>query len=128
MIESGYNMVCYQILEKMRLNKELSFDSIGKLYDDELQIDIVAINKKTKEIIIGDTTLTDHVKNLEDLEDLVKFKKSVVQRKFKDYTINTFIMFSETGFTEEMQKKARKYLKTILVDTRTYGERSEIVV
>lgn len=128
MIESGYNMICYQILEKMRLNKELSFDSIGKLYDDELQIDIVAINKKTKEIIIGDTSLTDHVKNLEDLEDLVKFKKSVVQRKFKDYTINTFIMFSETGFTEETQKKARKYLKTILVDTRKFGERSEIGV
>lgn len=128
MLASGYNMICYQILEKMRLNKEISFDSIGKLYDEELQIDIVAINKKTKEIIIGDTALTDHIKDLEDLEDLVKFKKSVVQRKFKDYSINTFIIFSETGFTEEMRKKARKYFGTILIDTREFGEYSEIGV
>ncbi|HNY36169.1 MAG TPA: ATP-binding protein [Candidatus Pacearchaeota archaeon] len=100
-----YEKVCRELLSDFR-NKIFSFERIGRWWKKEEEIDIVGVNKKTKEIIFGECKWSN---NLVDKSIFYDLKRKSVEVKWnnerrKEY----FIIFSKSGFTKEMIALAKK--------------------
>jgi len=100
-----YEKVCRELLSDFR-NKIFSFERIGRWWRKEEEIDIVGVNKKTKEIIFGECKWSD---NLVDKSVFYDLKRKSIEVKWnneqrKEY----FIIFSKSGFTKEMIALAKE--------------------
>jgi len=100
-----YEKVCRELLSDFR-DKIFSFERVGRWWKKEEEIDIVGINKKTKEIIFGECKWSD---NPVDKSVFYNLKRKSVEVKWdneqrKEY----FIIFSKSGFTKEMIDLAKE--------------------
>lgn len=103
LVAIAYEQVCRQLLLEILGN--FRFEKIGKWWDRNEEIDIVAVNEETKEIIFGECKWSEKPVGTNIYEDL-KRKAELVDwqtDKRKEY----FILFSKSGFTDEMKKIAK---------------------
>lgn len=100
-----YENVCCELLRGFEKNI-FSFDRIGRWWEGNAEIDIVGLNEKKKQIVFGECKWSSKQVGTNVCTDLKK-KAGTVQwerGKRKEF----FILFSKSGFTEDMIKLAKK--------------------
>lgn len=100
-----YENVCCEVLRGFE-KKIFSFDRIGRWWEKESEIDIVGLNEKKKQIIFGECKWSSKPVGTNVLLDLRK-KTSNVQWELGKRK-ESFILFSKSGFTDDMIKLAKK--------------------
>ncbi|TRZ77628.1 ATP-binding protein [bacterium] len=103
LISRNYEEIACEIVKKKFASK---FLYVGRWWERNNEIDIVGMNNESKEIIFGEVKWsnkkvgTNIFKSLKEKTDLVKWNNE--KRKEK------FILFSKSGFTNDMKKLAKK--------------------
>jgi hypothetical protein len=100
-----YEKVCRELLSDFR-DKIFSFERIGRWWKKGEEIDIIGLNKKTKEIVFGECKWSDSLVDKSVFYDLKRKSDKVewINTERKEY----FILFSKSGFTKEMINLAKK--------------------
>jgi len=104
----NYEKIAVEILQAAINNKKipLNFERCGRWWDKNEEIDIVATNSRTNEILFGEVKWTNKKIGTNIYEDLKRKSQNVVWGKNKQKKY--FALFSKNGFTENMIKLARK--------------------
>ncbi|MBC7363147.1 MAG: ATP-binding protein [Candidatus Aminicenantes bacterium] len=105
LVAENYEQVAGEILSRDRI-KIFNFDRLGRWWDRNEEIDLVALNEKEKKILLGEVKWSNKPVGLNILEDL-KRKASLIdweRSKRKEY----YCLFSKSGFTEALINKARE--------------------
>ena len=110
-----YEDIC---LEKMwSLNADdtwdFSFDKAGRWWNNNTEIDIVAIDSNGNDIIFGECKYWDKVVGVSVLGELEEKAKQVDWKKTKRR--NHYILFSISGFTDELTELAKERNDLILM-------------
>lgn len=97
-----YEDIC---IEKMwQLNKEnmwsFNFEKVGKWWNNNLEIDIVAINNESKDIIFGECKYWNDKIGISVLKELEEKSKNVIWNN--ETRNNYYVLFSINGFTDEL--------------------------
>lgn len=101
-------------LEWVRLNIDQNFQYIGRWWNDKNEIDIVGFNQETKEIIFGEVKWSNKPIGTNIFFELEK-KTGDVEWNNNDRK-ESFILFSKSGFTDEMKKLAKERKNIVLVE------------
>lgn len=100
-----YETICRD--EMWNLNMEhvwdFHFDKVGRWWDGQAEIDIVAFDSRGQDIIFGECKYTDQPVGTEVFYQLADKAKRV---RWKDRRRESFILFSINGFTREMEDLA----------------------
>ncbi len=105
LVAENYEQVAREILSRDQ-TKIFSFDRLGRWWDRNEEIDLVALNEKEKKILLGEVKWSNKPMGLNILEEL-KRKSSLIdweRSKRKEY----YCLFSKSGFTETIIKQARE--------------------
>ncbi|MEA2005878.1 MAG: ATP-binding protein [Acidobacteriota bacterium] len=105
LVAENYEVVARQIIRKAE-DKIFSFDKVGRLWDRNEEIDLIAMNEKENKILFSEVKWSNKPVGVNILEDL-KRKAELVdwgRGKRKEY----YCLFSKSGFTEAMKKLARE--------------------
>jgi len=105
LVAENYEQVAREILSRDQ-TKIFSFDRLGRWWDRNEEIDLVALNEKEKKILLGEVKWSNKPVGLNILEDL-KRKSSLIdweRSKRKEY----YCLFSKSGFTEALINKAQE--------------------
>ncbi len=105
-------------MDKMwELNKQgklgFSFEKLGKWWDKKDEIDIVALNEQTKEIIIGECKYTNSKIDIGLFYQLVEKGKRVMW--FNENRQMKYILFSKSGYSDLLIKLYKEREDLILV-------------
>lgn len=105
--KTGFEELSRRFITNLGDGEQLSFmpDYIGRIWDKQIEIDVVAINKKSKNILLGECKWSQRKATDSILDNLIK--KSSVLTKIRGYKIH-FALFSKSGFTANLIKKAQK--------------------
>ena len=93
-----------------RINIPLEVDRYGRWWDKNSEIDIVGIGES--DIIFGECKWSNKKVGINILEELIK-KSENVEVKGKN---RSYILFSKSGFTEELLKSAEDGKDLYLID------------
>ncbi|MHB1377341.1 MAG: ATP-binding protein [Candidatus Humimicrobiaceae bacterium] len=114
---SIYQDLCQDIL-KIKLKSTFKFNRIGRWWDNidkkSVEIDLVAIDDENKNILFGEAKWsnkkvgTNILKDLKDKSSFVKWE----EEKRKEY----YILFSRSGFTEDLLRLAQTEKNILLVN------------
>lgn len=84
---------------------EISFEDIGSWWDrNSNEIDIVAVNKREKNILFGEVKWTKETAGIEILNELIR-KSNLVKFSGK----YQYLLVSKSGFTDECLKKMKEF-------------------
>jgi len=102
-----YEDICIE--EMWKLNAEgkfkFTFDKIGRWWNNDTEIDIVAFDSNSKDIIFGECKYSENKVGISVIKDLEEKSKIV---KWKNNNRNEhFILFSINGFTDELIEIAK---------------------
>ena len=99
-----YERVAAELLTTWQ-NKIFAFERVGRYWDSDLEIDVVGFSSSEKKIIFGECKWSEKPVGTNIYEDLRKKAAKVAWNKNdqKEY----YILFSKSGFTEEMIKIAK---------------------
>ncbi len=108
LLAKNYEKVSGEILLTNILNKKLpvEFDTYGRWWDKNEEIDLIAINNQTNEISFAEAKWSNKPVGTNIYEDL-KRKAQKVEWGKKDRR-EYFTLFSKSGFTDEMKKMTAK--------------------
>ena len=99
------------------LNKQgelgFHFEKLGKWWDKNGEIDIVAINNQTKEITIGECKYTNKKVDVDLFYQLVEKGNKIVWNN-ENRTMR-YILFSKSGYTDILLKLAKRRKDLVLV-------------
>jgi len=103
-IASVYEKVAAETLWKFR-DRLFPFTSVGRWWDRNVEIDIVAINREANEILFGEVKWTEKPVGTNILDELISKAHRVQWGKKgrKEF----FCLFSRSGFTPQVIKKAK---------------------
>lgn len=106
-----YEDVCRELVWQWQ-NHLFPFERTGKWWNKNEEIDLVAVNQNTNQILFGECKWTEKPLGTNIFGDLKKKAKMVEwnMENRKEY----FMLFSKSGFTDEMIKIAREE-KVILI-------------
>lgn len=106
-----YEEVCKELIWQWQ-EQLFSFERVGKWWDKNEEIDLVAINYATNQIMFGECKWSEKPVGTNIYEALKK-KSALVDwgKNRKEY----YILFSKSGFTPDMQELAKKE-KVFLVE------------
>ena len=109
------------ILVKARAG-ELPFmpERVGSHWAPDAQIDVVAINWRLKQILLGEAKWTGNALNRKIVRDLIAKRMLVVPDTDEDWQVH-YAFFSRSGFTDAAVGEARQH-DAILVDLETLGQ------
>lgn len=107
MLSKNYEKVSSEILLNAVLNKDvpLEFEKYGRWWDKNEEIDLIALNSKTNEILFGEVKWSNKPVGIDIYREL-KEKSQVVDwggENRKEY----FALFSKSGFTPGMEHIAK---------------------
>lgn len=103
-LSSIYEKIAIETLK--RHNSSFPFTSVGRWWDKEDEIDIVAVNDEENSIIFGEVKWSERPVGVDIYEALKNKAKKVI---WKDKNRKEFYcLFSKKGFTEAMIKLAKK--------------------
>lgn len=105
--KTGFEELARRFITKLGDNHQLPFipDYIGRIWNKQAEIDIVAINKKSQNILLGECKWTGKKMTSAVLDTLIQ--KSNLLPRINNYNIH-FTLFSKSGFTSDLLKRARK--------------------
>ncbi len=101
----SYERASQEILWGLR-NKLFPFEKVGKWWERENEIDLVALSWATKEILFGEVKWSEKQVGTNIYEDLKKKSGLVDWQKGKRREY--FALFSKSGFTKDMQGIAKR--------------------
>ena len=100
-----YEKVCQELILGFQ-KKLFAFERVGRWWDNNNEVDIVALSNETKEIVFGEAKWSSKPVGTNILEELK------AKSRFVDWNKNNrkeyFILFSKSGFTDSLIKQARK--------------------
>lgn len=110
-----YEDVCKEKLWNMNLNGEfeITYDKIGRWWNNKEEIDLVGIDTTSNNIIFGECKYYLNKKMDIDIYYNLKEKAKQVSWK-KESRIERYILFSINGYTEKLLKLAKKEENLIL--------------
>ncbi|MBL7170936.1 MAG: ATP-binding protein [Candidatus Omnitrophica bacterium] len=108
LLAKNYEKISGEILLNAILSEKLplEFETYGRWWDRNEEIDLVALNSKTNEILFSEVKWSNKPIGTNIYEDLKKKSQRVEwgKKNRKEY----FALFSKAGFTPEMKKAAKK--------------------
>jgi hypothetical protein len=107
-----YEEVCRELAGQWQ-DRIFVFERVGKWWGSNAEIDLVAFNSRTKDILFGECKWSDKLVGTDIYETLKKRARLVVWHLAGRR--EHFILFSKSGFTEHMKELAKKE-KVILVE------------
>lgn len=104
--KTGFEELSRRLITHLGDRQKLSFvpDYIGRIWDKRVEIDVVAINKVSQNILLGECKWSHKKVNGTILDSLIQKSKSLT--KIKPYKIH-FALFSKNGFTADLVKRAQ---------------------
>ena len=111
-VSSGFKSIAAQVYERVAVelliawqDKIFAFERVGRYWDSEQEIDVVGFSSSEKKIIFGECKWSEKPVGINIYEELKKKAAKVDWNKNdrKEY----YILFSKSGFTEEMIKTAK---------------------
>ncbi|MBI4656263.1 MAG: ATP-binding protein, partial [Elusimicrobia bacterium] len=100
-----YEKVCRELTWEF-MGKIFDFERVGKWWDKNQEIDVVALNRQTKEILFGEVKWSEKPIGTNILDELKNKSKTV--KYFENGRKEYFILFSKSGFTDDLLKSAKK--------------------
>lgn len=100
-----YETVCRQMISDFR-DELFTFERVGKWWEAEKEIDVVALNSQTKDILFGEAKWSEKQVGTNIYAEL-KGKAAHVDWKMASRKEH-YILFSKSGFTKDMIELARK--------------------
>jgi len=96
-------------------NGRLPFEPemIGSHWSPEAQVDIVAINWKAKQILLGEAKWGEGKVGRQVIRELIEKTPKVVPNIKDDWVIH-YVFFAREGFTESAREEAKKYRAILL--------------
>lgn len=91
------------------------FNKIGKYWDANCEIDIVALDTINKKFIIGECKYSKNKKGLDVYSDLINNKLEVLKKVLPDYKVENIIIFSKSGYTDDLIELAKVNTKIVLI-------------
>lgn len=110
-VSSGFKSITAQVYERVAVelliawqDKIFAFERVGRYWDSHQEIDVVGFNSSEKKIVFGECKWSEKPVGTNIYEELKKKAAKVEWNKNdrKEY----YILFSKSGFTEEMIKIA----------------------
>jgi hypothetical protein len=98
---------------------KLSFmpEAVGSHWSRRVQVDVVAINRKTRDILLGECKWCDDVISREIIVDLVQNKSPLVLQDIwdgkRDWNVH-YAVFARRGFTQAAKKEMQKYMGQLI--------------
>ncbi|MFH1542416.1 MAG: ATP-binding protein [bacterium] len=102
---SVYENVCRELVWDFQTGL-FQFERVGKWWEKNKEIDLVALNNSTGEILFGECKWSSKPVGVNIYEDLVKKAASVQWQRGKRK--ERYILFSKSGFTKDMIKLAKE--------------------
>ncbi|KPA18202.1 ArsR family transcriptional regulator [Candidatus Magnetomorum sp. HK-1] len=104
--KTAFEELARRLITKLGDEQELSFDTehIGRIWNKKVEIDVAAINKKSKIILVGECKWTRKKMTNSDLNHLIS--QSALLPKIKDYKIH-YALFSKSGYTASLLQRAQ---------------------
>lgn len=100
-----YETVCRQMISDFR-DELFTFERVGKWWQDEKEIDVVALNSQTKDILFGEAKWSEKQVGTNIYAQL---KEKAAHVDWKNASRKErYILFSKSGFTKDMVELARK--------------------
>jgi len=107
-LAQNYEKAAIEVLRRLfsKYKISLSFESYGRWWDKDKEIDLVATNYHTNEILFGEVKWSNKQVGTNIYEDLKKKVQAVEwgKKDRKEY----FAIFSKAGFTKDMVELAEK--------------------
>jgi AAA+ ATPase superfamily predicted ATPase len=105
LVSQNYEKVAQEIIRKHQ-REIFPFQKIGSWWDKKEEIDLVALNEETKEILFGEVKWQNKKIGQNILKELKRKAEKVdwYKGKRKEY----FCLFSKSGFTSQMKKLTKK--------------------
>jgi AAA+ ATPase superfamily predicted ATPase len=111
-VNSGFKLITAQVYERVAVellktwqNKIFSFERVGRYWDSDQEIDVVGLSSSENKIIFGECKWSEKPVGINIYEEL-KQKAAKVEWN-RDDRKEYYILFSKSGFTEEMIKIAK---------------------
>lgn len=108
LLSKNYERISGEILSNAILDKKIPIESetYGRWWDKEEEIDLVALNSQTNEILFAEVKWSNKPIGTNIYEDLKKKAQKVKwgKKNRKEH----FALFSKAGFTPQMEKTAKK--------------------
>lgn len=110
---SAFEQVCSDYLKRINGQDRLplQFDKIGRYWQGETEIDIVAFDLNRDKALLAECKWSTKPVGINILDDLVK--KSAVIQKEMNFKQVYYTIFSRSGFTNALEKMNRPDLKLI---------------
>jgi AAA+ ATPase superfamily predicted ATPase len=111
-----YEAVCKEEMWKLNSQDKWSFrfNKLGGFWDKNTEIDIVAIDSVTKNIILGECKFSNRPKGIEVLNNL-KAKDKIVLKEIPKGKIVSHVIFSRTGFKKDLWELTKQDKSIVLV-------------
>ena len=108
LLARNYERVSIEIIKDAILSKKLpvDFEMYGRWWDRNEEIDVVALNRRTNEILFGEVKWSNKKVGIDIYENLKR--KSEIVDWGKGITKKHFALFSKSGFTNDMLAIGRK--------------------
>ncbi|MDO8525646.1 MAG: ATP-binding protein [Candidatus Omnitrophota bacterium] len=100
-----YETICRQMINDFR-DELFTLERVGKWWENEKEIDVVALNSQTKDILFGEVKWSEKQVGTNIYAEL-KEKAAHVDWK-KGSRKERYILFSKSGFTRDMIELAKK--------------------
>jgi hypothetical protein len=111
-VNSGFKSIIAQVYERVAVellitwqNKIFAFERVGRYWDSNQEIDVVGFSSSEKKVIFGECKWSEKPIGTNIYEELKK-KAAKVEWNIGDRK-EYYILFSKSGFTEEMIKIAK---------------------
>lgn len=104
---TGYEELARRFIIRLGDSHELPFvpDRVGRIWSKVEEIDLAAVDRKSRNILLGECKWTGRKLTNRTLDRLVEKSKSLA--KIKDYKIQ-YMLFARSGFTAPLIERARK--------------------
>ena len=96
---------------------DFRFNKLGRYWDSSTEVDIVAIDSVSKNIIMGECKFSINKKGHGVLNDLKK-KEQTILREVPKGKIVSYVIFSRAGFTNELMQLAKADKSIVLVSSQ----------
>ena len=112
-----YEDICREKMWELNDNNTFSthFNKLGRHWDSNNEIDIVAIDTVNKKVIIGECKYSKNPKDVSVYSDLINNKQKVIEKVLKDYEVVNYVIFSRSGYSKDLKDLANKNKKIILL-------------
>lgn len=102
----AFEDVCKQHCLELMREGSIWFSSIGRWWQKNEEIDIVALNDENREIYFGEAKWSRKPVGIDILNDLKR--KAVLVEWYREKRKEHFMLFSRSGFTDALKDRAKK--------------------